>query len=559
MTTTDDIGTARLQPFEEIFFRLEDRALRDSVIQAMVHEGMSLILSAPDHVTAEHYSKLIVNHLRANAGMRIEVYSPTTTEGLLERFNRILTTLSMDEAMGQRNPETPVRVLLLSHDEPISPSESRLLNRLVNNFPGANTQLVLVQTAPNEDPETKSLDIVGQRLLRWTINLPTLDEAERLLARARGTTREHEVLELLQHAAPDILLHADTPEEELPLLDADAAHAQDASQPLPPAPSSAAVRFVRTASVVLTLMAISAVIAAIAFPRNMAALRAMIGLTPAPTMATAPAPAKAESKASEQPVAAPTMPPAPPVPQPTVNASSEDKSGGATKREASEPPTAPVAPTISTPAVATPSTDTAKPPATPTPSASAAPTSPTTAAPTAPAVPAPAKPAAALATTPSKPAASAPATATATATPTKSEATPTTKPVATTPQPAAAPTKSETTATAPSQISDGSTSADVARVRGFARGEWLVQHAALESSGAADVWRAEYPLLGRSLIVPMQPVGQRNLRYVVVSGPFKSRAEAERFAASQGLPPNPWLRTVGSLQDVLPRAAATKR
>jgi septal ring-binding cell division protein DamX len=54
-------------------------------------------------------------------------------------------------------------------------------------------------------------------------------------------------------------------------------------------------------------------------------------------------------------------------------------------------------------------------------------------------------------------------------------------------------------------------------------------------------------------------VGQRNLRYVVVSGPFKSRAEAERFAASQGLPPNPWLRTVGSLQDVLPRAAATKR
>ena len=81
MTTTDDIGTARLQPFEEIFFRPEDRALRDSVIQAMVHEGMSLILSAPDHVTAEHYSKLIVNHLRANAGMRIEVYSPTTTEG----------------------------------------------------------------------------------------------------------------------------------------------------------------------------------------------------------------------------------------------------------------------------------------------------------------------------------------------------------------------------------------------------------------------------------------------------------------------------------------------
>ena len=548
MTTTDDIGTARLQPFEEIFFRPEDRALRDSVIQAMVHEGMSLILSAPDHVTAEHYSKLIVNHLRANAGMRIEVYSPTTTEGLLERFNRILTTLSMDEAMGQRNPDTPVRVLLLSHDEPISPSESRLLNRLVNNFPGANTQLVLVQTAPNEDPETKSLDIVGQRLLRWTINLPTLDEAELLLARARGTTREHEVLELLQHAAPDVLLHADTPEDELPPLDADAAHAHDASQPPPPAPSSAAVRFVRTASVVLTLMAISAVIAAIAFPRNMAALRAMIGLTPAPTMATAPAPTKAETKAPEQPAAAPTMPPAPPVPQPSVNASSEDKSSGATKREVSEPPTAPVAPTINPPAVATPSTVTAKPPATPTPATSAAPTPPTTAAPTSPAVPAPAKPAA-----------SAPASATATPTPTKSETTPTTKPVATTPTPVATPAKSETTATAAAQISDGSTSADVARVRGLARGEWLVQHAALESSGAADVWRAEYPLLGRSLIVPMQPVGQRNLRYVVVSGPFKSRAEAERFAASQGLPPNPWLRTVGSLQDVLPRAAATKR
>ena len=43
----------------------------------------------------------------------------------------------------------------------------------------------------------------------------------------------------------------------------------------------------------------------------------------------------------------------------------------------------------------------------------------------------------------------------------------------------------------------------------------------------------------------------KGVKFAVISGPFATRKEAESFSGLQGMPANPWLRPVKSLQSAL--------
>ena len=81
-------------------------------------------------------------------------------------------------------------------------------------------------------------------------------------------------------------------------------------------------------------------------------------------------------------------------------------------------------------------------------------------------------------------------------------------------------------------------------------GSYFVQHVSLTSMAEAQEWRAQYPALKKSLIAAVSTQDQ-STKFAVVSGPFASRKEAEVFAARQGVPPDPWLRPLSSLQKAI--------
>ena len=145
---------------------------------------------------------MLVKRLRTLPDVRLEVYSTTDTEALLDSFNTILASLSTAEAIGGRKTSAPLRILIASDADHINPVQGRLLARLVSNFPGANTQLILLQTDSAGD---KPMSILGTRLLHWLVPMPSPDEARKMLAIARQTGREPDATKLLNKINPLLL------------------------------------------------------------------------------------------------------------------------------------------------------------------------------------------------------------------------------------------------------------------------------------------------------------------------------------------------------------------
>jgi septal ring-binding cell division protein DamX len=66
----------------------------------------------------------------------------------------------------------------------------------------------------------------------------------------------------------------------------------------------------------------------------------------------------------------------------------------------------------------------------------------------------------------------------------------------------------------------------------------------------AQEWRAQFAALNKSRIAAVK-TPDKGVKYVVISGPFATQKEAESFAARPGVPADPWLRPLKSLQRAL--------
>jgi hypothetical protein len=90
-------------------------------------------------------------------------------------------------------------------------------------------------------------------------------------------------------------------------------------------------------------------------------------------------------------------------------------------------------------------------------------------------------------------------------------------------------------------------------IRQTPAGSIFVQHVSLNSMAEAQEWRAQYGALSGARIAAVT-TQNKGVRYVVISGPFASMKEAETFTRKEGVPSEPWLRPVNSLQRALQTA-----
>ncbi len=485
---------------DDLFFRAEDRNTCEQLCAQIVADGMSLAIIGSNQACSHHYCRMVIKRLSAFTEVRLEIHSPENTEDLLDRFNAILASMSMTDAMAGRSSSSPLRILISSGSEATSPAEWRLLARLVSGFPGANTQLILLQTTDGDSPQEKPVEFFGKRLLRWDIAAPSKEEALALLTAARPLGREHAVMTLLQTTAPelleepfwDVLLNqtdlprqAPRPEMSSGNYHPPAAVEKSARRTLP----ALLTRFV----VAVTLVSFGLVVMALLFPQQTETVLSSLG-------AYAP---QAASPVAVEPVAAPPAPPAPSslatapsVPTPTI-----------------PEPAAPadIAPKIAAELAPPPAEAKLTPPAPPPPVA------------TSNTVPI-AKPLPPLVLQDK---------AGATNTPRQAEA-----------------AKTVEQAIEPPSLS--ALRANAQTVRATPKLHIFVQHVALDSYSEAQNWQKARPALAGSLIVSIATAQGKQIKYVVVSGPFSSAEAANTFSTRKDIPPQPWLRTADSLIAAMP-------
>lgn len=501
---------------EGIFLRTADRRRFDYVMRAVQQQSLSLSVSSSHDGVLDHYGRLVINKLRKMNDLQIEVFLPQNTEALLDRFNQILSGLSLEDARNGDQSPAPRRVLIAHDAKAISTRDLQLLSRLVQDFPGANVSLVLLLDRTGIAQHEKSLDNFGQRMLRWPLEQPTRAEGEALLKVARGIGFEVEAKKVLAATGfADIPAQAPVAEPgsferhlteartrknlSPPTTPAAATAAPDdegqqapASESIftePPQRSPLVKTLLGWGLAVVLLLAVAAGTIALLFPQRLAPMLAnsptlketlppwMMSLVV--QMAGKPGTPAADAAT---PSAAATTPATPPAADKntSVPPAAADSSGN--KSDAATDNAPPVTADATTAASA--ATDAA----------------------------------------PVKPADSAPAVATV--------------------------TESVTRPAVEDALAPRSERGVDQMIRQAVAGSIFVQHVSVGSMAEAQEWRAQYGALSGARIAAVT-TQNKGVRYILLSGPFANMKEAEAFARSQGIPADPWLRPAKSLQRAL--------
>ncbi|MFM7633628.1 MAG: SPOR domain-containing protein [Betaproteobacteria bacterium] len=528
LDTSNDIVSS-----EGIFLRAADRSRFDYVMRAVRESSQSLALSSNSEGVLDHYGRLVLAKLRKTPSLQVEVFLPQNTEQLLERFNQILSDISIEDARNPENRSAPRRVLLAHDAKAISQRDLQLLARLIQDFPGANVSLVLLVDKLGMQLHERTLDSIGQRLLRWPVEIPTRSEGDALLQIARAMGREVEVKKVLTATGFAEIKIAPKPKKEASTetstaqarFEAQLAAARkerqqqeeqaeaelqrrtepsfDAAPAPKPASSTSAKRgivsrLLRWSAGLLLMLVVSVGVVLLLFadkaspllanspilkdnlpPWAMDTLVAVVGKPPTAKLEEQKAAdaAGANGPAAPQP-ADQTKPPAPSVTAPAADSNSV--------RTESAPAT------VKTDvASAVPVQTEAKPEAKPDPKAASM-----------------AEP--------------------------KAESKPEAKPEL---KPADA-------------LAPRSERGVDQLIRQTKAGSFFVQHVSLGSMAEAQEWRAQFGALTKAMIVAVN-TSDKGVKFAVISGPFATRKEAETYAARGGMPADPWLRPVKSLQTAL--------
>ncbi len=558
----------------DLFVRPDDKARLDRMVRAVSDEQLSIAFISKSDALLDHYGRLFAEQLRRTSRLALEIYSPDSTDALIDRFNRILASMSVSEALKTEGSMAPSRLLLVYDGRATGVREVQLLARLLKDFPGANTRVALLLHAHADAP--KKVEAFGKRMIHWELNLPSPAEKQALLEKAsiQGSLPEaqaflallgeesnasqalQETLSVLARADEALGLSPGSIQSELAKRTVNtsiSSAAQDVSEAQNQSPSfSATMAPLRTAAasakeeprlsgnldddlmapisadprqpaapkkkfpaiLVLGVLALgaSALLTLIQRLPEMGDGPARPLLSSAPSVASVPQPA-----ATDTPTAGTEAPPAvvggssPAATGPSAGQRQFIVKGPIPERQETDPAVRLAPGTVNTTGS----------------------TAPEPAAPTLP---------------PPTPTPQAPPTAAITPPPTPARAP---APAA---QPQSAPAAQARLAPAP-RVTQPSTLGGVNRPEVLAdlSAGFYVQHIASPSRGNVEVfWRSRPSLRQARLLELRRTPGSQTPNFVLVSGPFESMAQAQQFMAQPGLPRDMWLREASKIRPFLP-------
>ena len=181
----------------EYFFHPLDRLRMDSCVNGLSREGMSLIVHCPDSALLSHYSDSLIERIRTLMPQStLEAYFPTDAQALIDSFNKVLTGLSLNQAMKPEDIGKVERIWVVYDAQALPANELHLLGQLIQQFPGANIRTILMLNGP--DPTENLISAMGRRIMQWNIALPSPEQAQALWLQAHSQGHEAMLRPLFQ-------------------------------------------------------------------------------------------------------------------------------------------------------------------------------------------------------------------------------------------------------------------------------------------------------------------------------------------------------------------------
>ena len=167
---------------------------------AVVKDGKSVVISSKTTELIDHFGAAFIRRLkRALPETPIEVFMPPDTEAMIERFNKRLTTIKLDEATKPRGGQLPEKIWVVHDANALDTHELDLFTRLILQFPGAGIGAVLMFVS--ESAQADKLATQNKQFVSWALELPTAEQKLSAIQQARKEGNEEVAVEFFNKLA----------------------------------------------------------------------------------------------------------------------------------------------------------------------------------------------------------------------------------------------------------------------------------------------------------------------------------------------------------------------
>jgi len=188
----------------EFFFRPADRLQLESCITALAKEGKNVVMYSRSNELLDYYGSSFLRRLKKELPTSsIEVFMPPDTEAMLNRFNQLLSNLSLDVATKPRAGKAPEKLWVVHDASVLGAHELELFARLVMQFPGCGVSAVLM--FPSETAPSESLTSQNKQFVSWGLEMPTDEQKLNTIQQARKNGKEEEALAFFTRIAKGAL------------------------------------------------------------------------------------------------------------------------------------------------------------------------------------------------------------------------------------------------------------------------------------------------------------------------------------------------------------------
>ena len=144
-----------------------DRLRFEILLKSLTEGTMNLAVLSQHDMVLDFYGNLFDERLRAKGETDVEFCFTTNSETLVQKFNEILSDLTLNEALEKEKKTASRRYLIFRDSILMQDFELQLLARLVNGFPASNiTVILLINSAGNY---RSKLEAFGKNLLQWEV------------------------------------------------------------------------------------------------------------------------------------------------------------------------------------------------------------------------------------------------------------------------------------------------------------------------------------------------------------------------------------------------------
>jgi cell division septation protein DedD len=144
-----------------------DRLRFEILLKSLTEGSINLAVLSDHDMVLDYYGNLFEERLRAKGESHIEWCSSTNSEKLVQKFNEILSEITLDQALEKDKKHAPRRFLVFRDSILMQDFELQLLARLVNGFPAGNISIILlINSAGNYQSK---IEAFGKNLLKWDV------------------------------------------------------------------------------------------------------------------------------------------------------------------------------------------------------------------------------------------------------------------------------------------------------------------------------------------------------------------------------------------------------